>query len=68
MSDEELALSIERAAKRAGIGRTLMYQLLRSGEGPPTVRLRRRRVIRVEALRRWLSDREARGPRSDERG
>lgn len=54
------ALGIEEAARSVGIGRTSMYVLLREGEGPPTLTLGRRRVIRVEALRLWLLEREQR--------
>lgn len=55
------ALSIEEAAHACGVGRTLFYDLLREGQGPPTLRIGRRRVVRVEALRQWLAEREADG-------
>ena len=55
------ALSIDEAAAAAGIGRTLLYDLLKAGEGPKTIKIRRRRIIRVEALREWLQEREVTG-------
>ena len=53
------ALSIEEAAAAVGIGRATMYALLAAGEGPPTFRIGRRRLIRLESLRSWLELREA---------
>ena len=64
--DERQALSLEEAAASCGIGRTLFYDLLRDRTGPPTFRLGRRRLVRVEALRRWLAERETQAePRGD---
>ena len=54
------AVSVREAAQLAGIGGTLMYQAIREGWGPPTVVVgKRRRLIRVAALRKWLRDLEA---------
>lgn len=49
-----LALTVEQAAKRLGIGRTLMYALIASGEveSVPIGRLRR---IPVECLTEYLN-------------
>jgi len=53
-----LALSIEKAAYAADIGRTLMYSLLDVEGGIPTFTIGKRRLIRVEALREFLLRRE----------
>ncbi len=53
------ALSVSEAAQAAGLGRATLYELFRSGEGPPTFRVGRRRLVRVEALREWLRQRES---------
>lgn len=54
------AVSVREAARIAGIGGTLIYEAIREGWGPPTVLIgKRRRVIRIPALRRWLADLEA---------
>ncbi len=47
------ALSVEDAARRAGIGRTFLYEAISSGR-LPSIKLGKRRLVRVEALRRWL--------------
>lgn len=52
------ALSIGEAARAANISRALLYKLLSAGEGPPTLTVGQRRLIRVEALREWLRSRE----------
>ena len=57
---EREALSMSEAAAAAGVSRTTLYQLLAAGGGPPTIRVGRRRLIRVEALREWLIQREER--------
>ena len=59
-----LVLTVEEAAERLGIGRTLMYALVTSGE-VESVRIGRLRRIPADALerfvtglRRWPSDRD----------
>jgi excisionase family DNA binding protein len=52
------ALSVEKAASAAGVSRTFLYERISSGE-LPSVKLGRRRLVRVEALRRWLASLEA---------
>jgi excisionase family DNA binding protein len=47
------AVSVEEAARRAGVSRAFLYQRLASGE-LPSIRLGKRRLVRVEALRAWL--------------
>ncbi len=51
------AVSVEDAARRAGVSRTFLYQRISSGE-LPTVKVGKRRLVRVEALRRWLKSLE----------
>ena len=53
------ALTIDEAAAACGIGRSTLYSLIDSGEGPPTLRIRRRRLVPIAGLRRWLADLEA---------
>ena len=50
---DKLLLRIEEAAKRLGIGRSLMYRLVLSGE-VQSVPLGRLRRIPVEALREYI--------------
>jgi excisionase family DNA binding protein len=52
------ALSVPEAAARAGVSRTFLYERISSGE-LPTVKIGKRRLVRVEALRRWLKNLEA---------
>lgn len=49
----KLLLSTEEAAQRLGIGRTRMYELLRSGE-VPSVKLGRSRRVRPEDLNEYV--------------
>ncbi len=53
------SLSVTEAAALAGISRTFIYERIRTGE-LPTVKLGKRRLVRVEALRRWLESLETR--------
>jgi excisionase family DNA binding protein len=50
---QPLAVSVEQAADQAGVSRTFLYERISSGE-LPTIKLGKRRLVRVEALRRWL--------------
>ena len=56
---DTLAISIADFARSIGISRRSLYSLLDRGEGPPTIRIGRRRVIRREAADAWLRSREA---------
>jgi excisionase family DNA binding protein len=47
------ALSVAEAAARTGVSRTFLYEHIASGE-LPTVKLGKRRLVRVAALRAWL--------------
>ncbi len=50
---ERMAVSLNEAASLLGIGRTLVYDLARSGE-LPTVRIGARRRVPVAAIKRLL--------------
>jgi excisionase family DNA binding protein len=55
MSDDQfLAISIEEAAKRLGIGRNSAYDAAKRGQ-LPTVRFGRRMVVPVKALEKMLA-------------
>ncbi len=56
---EVLAVRVEDAAKLAGVGRTEIYRAIRQRE-LVSLKIGKRRLIRVEALRRWLESLEAR--------
>jgi excisionase family DNA binding protein len=53
------ALNVDRAAARVGVSRTFLYEHISSGS-LPTIKLGKRRLVRVEALRRWLKSLESR--------
>jgi excisionase family DNA binding protein len=52
-----LAVSPDKAARLAGLRRTTIYEALRSG-ALKSLKIGRRRVIFVEALREWLASHE----------
>ena len=56
-SNERLAVSVEDAAAMAGIGRTTLYAAIGAGS-LPSLRIGKRRLIRVEALRDWIAAHE----------
>ncbi len=53
------AVTIEEAADLIRGSRQHLQKLMADGDGPPIVRLGRRTIIRREALRQWLMNREA---------
>jgi len=55
---ERIAYTVAEAAAAANISRSWLYQLLMAGEGPPTIKLGRRRLIRRAALDEWLASLE----------
>lgn len=60
--DQPRTLSVEQASKDLGIGRSLGYELARSGKFPvPVLRLGHRLVVPRDALERLLSGRDADG-------
>ena len=62
-----LAHSIADACLTAGICRANFYGLLRTGLGPPTFKIGRRRLVRHDALVEWLRERETESLQSDAR-
>ena len=51
---ERLAVSPGEAARLAGVGRTTLYEAIGSGE-LRSLKIGKRRLITVEALRDWLA-------------
>lgn len=58
-SEEILAVSPAQAAQMVGIGRTLLYAAISSGE-LASFKIGTRRLIRVSALEAWLASFEQR--------
>lgn len=54
------ALGVNAAARYLGIGRVTLYQLLKTNDGPPSLRIGKRRLFRREALDNWLKLQERR--------
>lgn len=54
---EKEAFSIEEFARRISVSRRLIYALIERGEGPQTIRVGRRRLIRQEDGKAWLQSR-----------
>ncbi|MEM7778063.1 MAG: helix-turn-helix domain-containing protein [Pseudomonadota bacterium] len=52
-----IAVAPAEAARLANVGRTKIYEAIGSGE-LPSLKIGRRRLIRVEALREWLLNAE----------
>ncbi len=48
------AVTIGEAADLIRVSRRHFQKIMADGNGPPTIRLGRRRIIRREALRQWL--------------
>ena len=57
---ERLAVSVEDAAAMAGVGRTTLYAALSAGS-LRSLKIGKRRLIRLEALRAWIAAHEAEG-------
>lgn len=55
-SVDKVALSLNECAVMMGIGRSKMHELARS-EGFPVVRVGRRILVPVDALKEWLNTR-----------
>lgn len=53
-----IAVSIEEAAEMVGIGRSTLYGKLSAGE-LPSMKIGKRRLIRVDALNAWVAEQEA---------
>jgi excisionase family DNA binding protein len=52
-----LAVSPNEAARICGIGRTMLYAALSSGE-LPSIKIGTRRLIMIDTLREWLRSNE----------
>lgn len=57
---EPLFVSVNEAGKALNIGRTSIYELMRSGE-LETIKMGRRRLVKVASLRRLASDHQEGG-------
>ncbi len=57
---ERLAVSVEDAAAMAGVGRTTLYAALGAGS-LRSLKIGKRRLIRLEALEAWIAAHEAEG-------
>lgn len=66
---ERSAFSVEEIAERAGISRAKLYELLREGAGPDCFFVGRRRLVSLDAERRWHASLEekARARKSEQR-
>jgi excisionase family DNA binding protein len=51
-----LSHSVPAAAKRLGISRSHLYELIRAGKGPRVTRLGRRTLITEQELERWIRE------------
>lgn len=61
MIDLRVAVSVMEAARLLGIGRTKVYELLKSGE-LRSRKVGRRTVVSVASIRAFISDAEAEAP------
>ena len=52
-----LSVSVDQAARTAGIGRSTIYEAIAAGE-LKSLTVGRRRLIRIAALDEWLRDKE----------
>lgn len=55
--EDNLAVAAEEAARRAGIGRTTLYQAMKSG-GLKYIKIGKRRLIAIKTLEAWLAAHE----------
>lgn len=56
---EPETVSVDEAARRAGLGRSTLYAAIGSG-ALPTIKLGKRRLVRLATLRAWLAALEGR--------
>jgi predicted DNA-binding transcriptional regulator AlpA len=57
---EERVIGVSVAAQIADLSEWTLYDLLKRGEGPPAVRLSRRKIgVRVRDLKAWIESRVA---------
>jgi len=50
-------LSIRQASKRLGISKDTLARAMKRGDGPPSLMIGRRRLIRLDHLVSWLDER-----------
>lgn len=53
MDDAKCAMSVEKAAKAAGVGRTILFEEIRNGRLSAR-KVGRRTIITADALEAWL--------------
>jgi predicted DNA-binding transcriptional regulator AlpA len=53
LADNVEAFTIEEAARKAGVCRSVMYDLIKSGAGPRAVKVRRRTVVFADDFATW---------------
>ncbi len=53
-----IAYSINEAAEASGLSRAFIYAEWHAGRGPPRVKVGKRTLIMVDALRSWLASLE----------
>lgn len=56
-----MALGLAEAAAAIGLHRVTLHRLVVAGDGPPTIKLGRRKLVLVSELEDWLRSRETRG-------
>ena len=56
----KLTYTVVEAAAALGVSKTVMYQIVRT-EGFPVIVLGKKRVIPIEAFKRWMEERAAVG-------
>ncbi len=56
-TSEQLALGLDEVARSASLSRRMVEQLVARGD-LPSLKVGRRRLVRAEALARWLEERE----------
>ena len=65
MTQPQLAVSVMDAARRLGVGRSTVYSLISTGR-LPSIKIGRRRLVRVEVIHAFLAD--ASGSAQDKNG
>jgi excisionase family DNA binding protein len=58
---EPLAVQVETAARMAGVSRTEIYKAIKNLD-LKSLKIGKRRLVRIDALREWLAAREQRAP------
>lgn len=59
MDGNRVALTISEFCDRMGTSRSGLYRLWERGEGPDRIKVGKRTLITIEAMKRWLSQLEA---------